>query len=61
MVKKEYKVLIASATRLLEIAVDDMMNEGYMPVGGVHGSLGQGFMQSMVREREVSDEEASDE
>lgn len=49
---KRYKILSASAVRLLELAVDEALEQGCECYGGVHGNLGQGFMQSIVCEEE---------
>ena len=47
----EYKILVATATRTLELAVMQAMNEGWQPQGAPSGSMGQGYMQAVVREK----------
>lgn len=60
MIVKRYRILSATATRLLELAVNEaMLLHNAVPVGSPQGNMATGYMQAVVLEEEVPDEEES--
>ena len=50
MIKQDYKIVAADNFVLLEKAVEVLLADHWVLVGGVAGSFGQGFMQAMYKE-----------
>lgn len=60
MKTKRYVIVQAGAIVTLQNKVESLLARGYEPVGGIYGSLGQDFMQSMVGEEDGEDETSDD-